>query len=180
MTEAAKTTIDQAEVDRFSAMAAEWWDPSGKFKPLHKFNPVRIAYIRDKVSEKFGRDPKSHRPLEGLRVLDIGCGGGLLCEPMTRLGATVTGIDAARRNIATASLHAEGQGLAIDYRETTASPRPILSKAASSSITAPSRRRHWPPMTRSSMSCLIWKWSSMSPTCHSSSRPALPWSSPAG
>jgi len=87
MTEAAKSTIDQSEVDRFSAMAAEWWSPTGKFKPLHKFNPVRLAYIRDKACENFGRDPKSARPLEGLRVLDIGCGGGLLSEPMARMGA---------------------------------------------------------------------------------------------
>ena len=78
MTEAARTTIDQSEVDRFSAMAAEWWDPTGKFKPLHKFNPVRLAYLRDRICENFGRDGKSHLPLSGLRILDIGCGGGLL------------------------------------------------------------------------------------------------------
>ena len=78
MSAEARTTIDQTEVDRFSAMAAEWWDPTGKFKPLHKINPVRLAYIRDKVVEHYGRDPRSARPLEGLRVLDIGCGGGLL------------------------------------------------------------------------------------------------------
>jgi 2-polyprenyl-6-hydroxyphenyl methylase / 3-demethylubiquinone-9 3-methyltransferase len=120
MTEAAKTTIDQAEVDRFSAMAAEWWDPSGKFKPLHKFNPVRIAYIRDKVAEKFGRDPKSHRPLEGLRVLDIGCGGGLLSEPIARMGATVVGADASEKNIGIARTHAEQSGVIVDYRAVTA------------------------------------------------------------
>ena len=120
MTEAAKTTIDQAEVDRFSAMAAEWWDPSGKFKPLHKFNPVRIAYIRDKVSEKFGRDPKSHRPLEGLRVLDIGCGGGLLSEPIARMGANVVGADASEKNIGIAKTHSEQSGVIVDYRAVTA------------------------------------------------------------
>jgi len=86
MSEQARSTIDQSEVDRFSAMAAEWWDPTGKFRPLHKINPVRLAYIRDKVSQNYGRDPKSHRPLEGLRILDIGCGGGLLSEPVARIG----------------------------------------------------------------------------------------------
>jgi 2-polyprenyl-6-hydroxyphenyl methylase / 3-demethylubiquinone-9 3-methyltransferase len=120
MTEAAKTTIDQTEVDRFSAMAAEWWDPSGKFRPLHKFNPVRIAYIRDKVAAKFGRDPKSHRPLEGLRVLDIGCGGGLLSEPIARMGANVLGADASEKNIGIARTHAEQSGVIVDYRAVTA------------------------------------------------------------
>ncbi|MGO7205375.1 bifunctional 3-demethylubiquinol 3-O-methyltransferase/2-polyprenyl-6-hydroxyphenol methylase, partial [Rhizobium ruizarguesonis] len=89
MTEGARSTIDQGEVDRFSAMAAEWWSPTGKFKPLHKFNPVRLAYIRDKACKNFGLNPKSARPLEGLRVLDIGCGGGLLSEPVARMGASV-------------------------------------------------------------------------------------------
>jgi 2-polyprenyl-6-hydroxyphenyl methylase/3-demethylubiquinone-9 3-methyltransferase len=120
MTEAAKTTIDQAEVDRFSAMAAEWWDPSGKFRPLHKFNPVRIAYIRDKVAAKFGRDPKSHQPLKDLRVLDIGCGGGLLSEPIARMGATVIGADASEKNIGIARTHAEQSGVIVDYRAVTA------------------------------------------------------------
>lgn len=120
MSEAAKTTIDQSEVDRFSAMAAEWWDPTGKFRPLHKFNPVRIAYIRDKVTEHFGRDPKSHRPLEGLRLLDIGCGGGLLSEPMARLGANVLGADASEKNIGIAKAHAEQSGVVVDYRAVTA------------------------------------------------------------
>lgn len=81
MSETAQTTVDQSEVDRFSAMAAEWWSPTGKFRPLHKFNPVRLEYIRNRVCENFGRNPKAHRPLEGLRVLDIGCGGGLLSNP---------------------------------------------------------------------------------------------------
>ena len=113
------TTIDSSEIAKFAAMAGEWWDPAGKFKPLHKFNPVRLAYTRDWALRHFGRDETMMRPLEGLRVLDIGCGGGLLTEPLTRLGATVTGIDAGAKNIAVATLHAERMGLGIDYRETT-------------------------------------------------------------
>ncbi|MBB1249595.1 MULTISPECIES: bifunctional 2-polyprenyl-6-hydroxyphenol methylase/3-demethylubiquinol 3-O-methyltransferase UbiG [unclassified Rhizobium] len=120
MTEAAKTTIDQSEVDRFSAMAAEWWSPTGKFRPLHKFNPVRIEYIRDRVSVHFGRDPKAHLPLSGLRVLDIGCGGGLLSEPVARMGASVVGADASEKNIGIARTHAEQSGVAVDYRAVTA------------------------------------------------------------
>ena len=120
MSEAARTTIDQAEVDRFSAMAAEWWDPNGKFRPLHKFNPVRLTYIRDLVSAQFGRDPKAHRPLEGLRILDIGCGGGLLSEPMARMGADVLGADASEKNIGIAKAHAAGSGVPVDYRAVTA------------------------------------------------------------
>jgi 2-polyprenyl-6-hydroxyphenyl methylase / 3-demethylubiquinone-9 3-methyltransferase len=114
------TTVDPAEIERFSRIAGEWWDPKGKFAPLHQLNPVRIGYLRDRAAAHWQRDPLSGAPLEGLDLLDIGCGGGLLCEPMTRLGARVTGIDAAQRNIATAALHAEGQDLAIDYRATTA------------------------------------------------------------
>lgn len=120
MSEPRRTTIDTAEVERFSRMAAEWWDPKGKFKPLHKFNPVRLAYIRDRVAEQFGRDPHSSRPFDGLRFLDIGCGGGLLCEPMARLGATVVGADASETNIEVARLHAAQSGVSIDYRATTA------------------------------------------------------------
>lgn len=120
MSEAARTTIDQAEVDRFSAMAAEWWDPNGKFRPLHKFNPVRLTYIRDLVSAQFGRDPKAHRPLEGLRILDIGCGGGLLSEPMSRMGAEVLGADASEKNIGIAKAHAAGSGVPVDYRAVAA------------------------------------------------------------
>jgi 2-polyprenyl-6-hydroxyphenyl methylase/3-demethylubiquinone-9 3-methyltransferase len=116
----APSSIDPAEVERFSRIAAEWWDPRGKFAPLHKFNPVRLAFIRDQALYRFGRDPKARRPFEGLRLLDIGCGGGLLSEPMTRLGFQVTGVDASERNIATASIHAAEQGLAIDYRASTA------------------------------------------------------------
>jgi 2-polyprenyl-6-hydroxyphenyl methylase/3-demethylubiquinone-9 3-methyltransferase len=115
----AQTTINEAEIAKFVAMAEEWWDPKGKFKPLHKFNPVRLTYIRDNLCRHFGRDSTSIRPFEGLRVVDVGCGGGLLCEPLTRLGATVVGVDAAERNITIARLHAEQSGLEIDYRATT-------------------------------------------------------------
>ena len=120
MADARQTTIDAAEVERFSALAAEWWNPNGKFRPLHKFNPVRLAYIRDQVAARFGRDPHAARPFEGLRFLDIGCGGGLLCEPMARLGAEVVGADASATNIEVAKLHAAEAGVTIDYRATTA------------------------------------------------------------
>ena len=113
------TTINDAEIAKFTAMAEEWWDPKGKFKPLHKFNPVRMGYIREHLLAHFGLDGAAMRPLEGLSILDVGCGGGLLCEPLARLGATVTGIDAAERNIAIARLHADKSGLAIDYQATT-------------------------------------------------------------
>ncbi len=112
-------TIDPSEIEKFTAMADEWWDPFGKFKPLHKFNPIRLAYIRDAICTHFGRDRRDKRPLKDLRLLDVGCGGGLVAEPMARLGATVTGIDAAERNIKTAAVHADQSGLAIDYRVTT-------------------------------------------------------------
>ncbi len=115
-----QSTIDQAELDKFSAMAAEWWDPSGKFKPLHKFNPVRLRYIRDKASAHFGLSPEQRQPFKNLSVLDIGCGGGLLCEPMARLGARVTGIDPAKTNTAIAAAHADGQNLGIDYQAISA------------------------------------------------------------
>jgi 2-polyprenyl-6-hydroxyphenyl methylase / 3-demethylubiquinone-9 3-methyltransferase len=113
------TTINDDEIEKFGRMAEQWWDPKGKFKPLHKFNPVRLTYIRERLLAHFGRDPGLLRPFEGLRILDVGCGGGLLCEPLTRLGATVTGIDAAERNIAVARIHAAQSGLEIDYRATT-------------------------------------------------------------
>ena len=111
---------DPAELEKFRRMATEWWDPEGKFKPLHRFNPVRLEYIRDKACTHFNRSSDHIRPLERLRLLDVGCGGGLLCEPMARLGAQVTGIDALEQNIEIASLHAGEVDLAIDYRATTA------------------------------------------------------------
>jgi 2-polyprenyl-6-hydroxyphenyl methylase / 3-demethylubiquinone-9 3-methyltransferase len=114
------TTINQDEIAKFSSMAEEWWSPTGKFKPIHKFQPVRLGYIREHGLRQFNRDGKALRPFEGLRILDIGCGGGLLSEPMARLGADVVGADAAERNIKIASLHAEQSGLSIDYRATTA------------------------------------------------------------
>ncbi|WP_455482234.1 bifunctional 2-polyprenyl-6-hydroxyphenol methylase/3-demethylubiquinol 3-O-methyltransferase UbiG [Bartonella sp. B35(2025)] len=114
------TTIDQSEIDRFSRIAAEWWNPQGKFRPLHKFNPTRIAYIKEKICLIFNRNPVASMPFEGLKLLDIGCGGGLLCEPMARLGATVIGADAAQTNIEVAKIHAAQNGLSIDYRTTTA------------------------------------------------------------
>jgi len=113
-------SIDPSEVAKFSALAAEWWDPAGKFAPLHKFNPVRLAFIRAEAAAHFGRDARSLRPFEGLSLLDIGCGGGLLSEPMARLGFAVTGADASERNIGTARSHAAQAGLEIDYRATAA------------------------------------------------------------
>ena len=115
-----ETTVDPAEVAKFEAMAAEWWNPDGKFKPLHMLNPCRLDYITRQIAAEFGRDLTGARPFAGLRILDIGCGGGLLAEPMARLGAAVVGADAAERNIPVARLHAEQSGLAIDYRHTTA------------------------------------------------------------
>lgn len=114
------SSIDRSEVDKFSAMAAEWWDPNGKFRPLHQMNPIRLDYITRQIAAQFDRDLRADRPFEGLSLLDIGCGGGLLAEPMTRLGAAVTGIDASERNIPVAQTHAEEQGLTIDYRAATA------------------------------------------------------------
>src|SRR5436190_5895646 len=110
------TSIDPQEVERFSKIAAEWWDPHGKFAPLHRFNPVRLQFIRDQALVRFDRDPRSRADFEGLSLLDIGCGGGLLCEPMRRLGFSVLGVDASERNIGTASAHAAEQGLEINYR----------------------------------------------------------------
>ena len=120
MTSALSSSIDPADVARFSAIADEWWDPHGKFAPLHKFNPVRLAFIRQQALAVFGRDASARAPIEGLRLLDIGCGGGLLSEPMSRLGFQVTGVDASDRNIGTASVHAAETGLSIDYRCSTA------------------------------------------------------------
>ena len=114
------STIDPAEVAKFEAMAAEWWDPNGKFKPLHLMNPCRLDYITTQIAAEFDRNLAGPHPLAGLRILDIGCGGGLLSEPMARLGADVVGADAAARNIPVAQVHAEQSGLKIDYRITTA------------------------------------------------------------
>lgn len=113
-------SVDPAEVQKFAAIAAEWWDPTGKFAPLHKFNPVRLTFVRDFAAAHFGRDPKRVRPFAGLTLLDIGCGGGLLAEPMARLGFEVTGADAAAQNIKTAATHAQQSGLDIAYRCVTA------------------------------------------------------------
>jgi 2-polyprenyl-6-hydroxyphenyl methylase/3-demethylubiquinone-9 3-methyltransferase len=117
---ATATTVDQSEVDRFSAMAATWWDPRGPMAVLHKFNPVRLGYIRDKATDRFGRDPKKLDCLKGLRILDIGCGGGVLSEPLARLGAEVTGADPSPDNIEVAKRHASEAGVEVDYRNTTA------------------------------------------------------------
>ena len=113
-------TVDPSEIAKFEAMAAEWWDPNGKFKPLHMMNPVRLDYITRQIAGEYDRDLTATKPFEGLRIVDIGCGGGLLCEPMARLGAEVVGVDAAERNIPVARLHAEQSELEIDYRHTTA------------------------------------------------------------
>lgn len=114
------TTLDREEVARFAELAGEWWDANGPFAPLHRINPVRLTYIRDQLCRKFGRDKKAAASLKGLAVLDIGCGGGLVAEPLTRLGADVTGIDPAPENIKAAKAHAEGARLQIDYRAETA------------------------------------------------------------
>lgn len=116
----AANTVDDAEIAKFEAMAAEWWDPTGKFAPLHMMNPIRLDYITSQIAAEFGRELRDEQPFAGLRLLDIGCGGGLLSEPMARLGATVVGADAAPRNIPVAQVHAEQSGLEIDYRHTTA------------------------------------------------------------
>lgn len=114
------STVDPDEVTRFAAVADAWWDPKGAFAPLHKLNPTRLAYIRDQICRHFGRDPRSARSLDGLSVLDVGCGGGLLAEPITRMGAAVTGIDATEQNIRVAGLHAQDMELEIDYRHIAA------------------------------------------------------------
>ncbi|WP_375631550.1 bifunctional 2-polyprenyl-6-hydroxyphenol methylase/3-demethylubiquinol 3-O-methyltransferase UbiG [Bartonella sp. AA74HLJMH] len=120
MIDETQTTIDQSEIDHFSRIATEWWNPQGKFRPLHQFNPTRLAYIREKICLEFNRDPSSLTPFHNLKILDIGCGGGLLSEPMARLGAMVVGVDAAQTNIEVAKTHAAQNDLSIDYRTTTA------------------------------------------------------------
>jgi 2-polyprenyl-6-hydroxyphenyl methylase / 3-demethylubiquinone-9 3-methyltransferase len=113
---AAPSSIDPADVARFSTIAAEWWDPKGKFAPLHRLNPVRLSFIRERSLDHFRLGGAARTPFGGLKLLDIGCGGGLLCEPMARLGFSVTGVDASERNIAVATAHASDVGVAIDYR----------------------------------------------------------------
>jgi 2-polyprenyl-6-hydroxyphenyl methylase/3-demethylubiquinone-9 3-methyltransferase len=116
----AQNSVDPREVERFARMAARWWDPRGPMAPLHKLNPVRVGYIRDRATEQFGRDPKLIGCLRNLRILDIGCGAGILSEPLARLGAETVGIDPAAENIEAARLHALESGIAVDYRATTA------------------------------------------------------------
>lgn len=113
-------SIDPEEIEKFSAMAAAWWDPDGKFKPLHQLNPVRLAFLRDQACAHFGLTSDGANPLAGLSVLDVGCGGGLISEPLARLGAKVTAIDASHRNIEIARAHAQGSDLSIDYRAVAA------------------------------------------------------------
>jgi 2-polyprenyl-6-hydroxyphenyl methylase / 3-demethylubiquinone-9 3-methyltransferase len=120
MADAQQTSVDEAEIAKFSALAEQWWDPRGKFAPLHKFNPVRLAFIRETALGHFARAPGALAPFAGLTLLDIGCGGGLLAEPMARLGFRVLGADASEKNIGTAAAHAKTMGLDIGYRATTA------------------------------------------------------------
>ncbi len=116
---AAGPSIDPADVARFSAQAAEWWDARGPFAPLHRFNPARLAFVRDRAAARFGRDVKIRAPFAGLTLLDVGCGGGLIAEPMRRMGFEITAVDASAENIGTARVHAEQQGLDIGYRAAT-------------------------------------------------------------
>ncbi len=118
--EEAPSSVDPDEVAKFTRLAAEWWDPNGKFRPLHQFNPVRLGFIRATAAAHFARDEKSLKPFQGLDLLDIGCGGGLLSEPMARIGFTVLGVDPSEKNVKTASAHAAGTGLPLDYRAATA------------------------------------------------------------
>jgi 2-polyprenyl-6-hydroxyphenyl methylase/3-demethylubiquinone-9 3-methyltransferase len=120
LTTAESPTVDPAEVARFAALAAQWWDPGGKMGMLHRFNPVRLGFIKEAACRQFGRDPRRLDSLAGLRILDIGCGGGILSEPLARLGGEVLGADPAVPNIEAAKVHAAGAGLALDYRATTA------------------------------------------------------------
>lgn len=117
---ASSPSVDEREVERFAQLAAEWWNPRGKFRPLHLFNPVRLAFIRSTAAEHFGRDALGLQPFSGLTLLDIGCGGGLLSEPMARMGFQVTGVDASEKNVRTAAAHAQAQNLGVQYRAGTA------------------------------------------------------------
>ena len=108
-------TVDKKEIEKFSKLASEWWNPNGKFKPLHLFNPARIKFIKEKLISHFGLNSEDNEPLRNMSILDIGCGGGLLCEPLKRLGANVTGIDASKNNIEIAKIHAKEMGLNINY-----------------------------------------------------------------
>jgi 2-polyprenyl-6-hydroxyphenyl methylase/3-demethylubiquinone-9 3-methyltransferase len=116
----ASPSIDVAEVERFSALAETWWDPKGSMAPLHRLNPARLGFLRQTLAAHFGRDARSLSPFDGLRILDVGCGGGLISEPLARLGAVVTGIDAAEANIAVARAHARHADLEVDYRQASA------------------------------------------------------------
>ena len=109
------TTVDKIEIEKFSKIAKDWWNPKGKFKPLHLFNPARIKFIEEKLISHFKLNSENHKPLKKLKILDIGCGGGLLCEPMKKLGADITGIDASKNNIEAAKLHAKENNLDINY-----------------------------------------------------------------
>ena len=109
------TTVDKIEIEKFSKLAKDWWNPKGKFKPLHLLNPARIKFIKEKLVSHFKRDINSEKPLDKIKILDIGCGGGLLCEPLSRLGANITGIDASKNNIEVAKLHSKEMGLDIEY-----------------------------------------------------------------
>jgi len=119
------STINKKEIEKFSAIATEWWNPNGKFKPLHKFNPIRIKYIKDNIINNFKLN-LTNKPLKKINILDIGCGGGLLSEPMCRLGASVTGIDASKKNIEIAKLHSKTNNLKINYM--CASPEKLKTK----------------------------------------------------
>jgi 2-polyprenyl-6-hydroxyphenyl methylase/3-demethylubiquinone-9 3-methyltransferase len=129
------STASPEEIAKFSAMADTWWDPSGDFQPLHKFNPARIRFVRDRTAAHFNRDPAGPKPFAGLTLIDIGCGGGLIAEPMARLGFAVTGIDAAEKNIGVARVHAGRSGLAITYE--TATPEELVGRGAGVNSYAP-------------------------------------------
>ncbi len=131
-------TADPGELAKFASLGREWWDPAGPMAPLHKLNPVRVAYIRDRACERFGREPGRRAPLAGLRILDVGCGGGLLAEPLARLGGTVAGIDPLAGNVEAARWHAEEAGVAVDYRsvgvEVLAAEGPAFDLAIASEV----------------------------------------------